>query len=141
MFISPAYAQAAGAAAPNPLMQLAPFILIIVVMYFLLIRPQQQQRKKHMEMVSAVRRGDTVVTQGGLVGKVTKVIDEREVMVEIADGVTVRVLKHTLSDVQSKTQPVDKTATDKGADKGKDGGAEKASAKADQGRDKPANED
>src|SRR5690606_18474679 len=66
MFISPAYAQAAGAAAPNPLLQLAPFILVFVFFYFLIIRPQQQARKKHMEMISNVRKGDVVVTSGGL---------------------------------------------------------------------------
>jgi len=105
MFISPAYAQAAGAAAPNPLMQMAPLIFIFVIFYFLLIRPQMNARKKHMEMVANVRKGDVVVTAGGIVGKVTRVLDGDEVMVELADNVTVKVLKSTLSDVRTKPQP------------------------------------
>ncbi|MBI1365634.1 MAG: preprotein translocase subunit YajC [Alphaproteobacteria bacterium] len=92
-------------AAPNPLIQLAPLVFIFVIFYFLLIRPQQQARKKHMEMVQNVRRGDTVVTAGGVVGKVTKVLEGDEVMVEIADNVVVKVLKATLTDVKSKSQP------------------------------------
>lgn len=105
MLITPAYAQAAGAAAPNPLIQLAPLIFIFVIFYFLLIRPQQQARKKHAEMVANVRRGDVVVTAGGIVGKVTKVLEGDEIMVELADNVTVKVLKATLNDVRSKSQP------------------------------------
>ena len=105
MWISPAYAQAAEAAAPNPLMQMAPLVFIFVIFYFLLIRPQMTARKKHMEMVSNVRRGDVVVTAGGIVGKVTKVLDGEEVMVELADNVTVKVVKSTLSDVRTKPEP------------------------------------
>lgn len=104
MLITPAYAQAAGAA-PNPLIQLAPLIFIFVIFYFLLIRPQQQARKKHAEMVANVRRGDVVVTAGGIIGKVTKVLEGDEIMVELADNVTVKVLKATLNDVRSKSQP------------------------------------
>ena len=104
MWISPAYAQA-DAAAPNPFFQLAPLIFIFVIFYFLLIRPQQQQRKKHMEMVSNVRRGDVVVTAGGIVGKVTKVLDDTEVMVELAENTTVKVVKATLTDVRTKPEP------------------------------------
>jgi len=105
MWISPAFAQGVDAAAPNPFVQLAPLIFIFVIFYFLLIRPQQQARKKHMEMVANVRRGDVVVTGGGLVGKVTKVVDDNEVMVELADGFSVKVVKATLSDVRTKPQP------------------------------------
>lgn len=109
MLISPAFAQAADpAAAPNPLISLAPMIFIFVIFYFLLIRPQQNARKKHQEMVSNVRRGDIVVTSGGIVGKVTKVLegdDADKVMVEIAENTSVKVVKATLSDVKSKTQP------------------------------------
>lgn len=105
MFFSPAYAQAADAAGSNPLMQMAPIVLIFVIFYFLLIRPQMTARKKHMEMVSNVRRGDTVVTAGGIIGKVTKVLESEEVMVELADNVTVKVVKSTLTDVRNKTQP------------------------------------
>ena len=103
MFISTAYAQAAEPAAGNPLISLAPMIFIFVIFYFLLIRPQQAARKKHMEMVANVRRGDEVVTAGGIVGKVTKVLDDSEVMVELADKVVVKVVKATLTDVRNKT--------------------------------------
>lgn len=102
MFISPAYAQAAGAAAPNPLLQLAPFILVFVFFYFLIIRPQNQARKKHQEMISNVKRGDVVVTSGGMIGKVTKVLEGDEIMVELADDVVVKVIKSTLTDIRSK---------------------------------------
>lgn len=105
MLISPAYAQAAEAAAPNPLMQLAPMVFIFVIFYFLLIRPQMTARKKHTEMVSNVRRGDVVVTAGGLVGKVTKVLESEEVMVELADNVVVKVVKSTLTDIRNKPEP------------------------------------
>lgn len=105
MFISTAYAQAAGVAAPNPLLQLAPFILVFVFFYFLIIRPQNQARKKHMEMISNVRKGDVVVTSGGMIGKITKVLDGDEIMVELADNVVVKVIKSTLTDVRSKPQP------------------------------------
>lgn len=105
MFISAAHAAAATPAAANPITSLAPLILIFVIFYFLLIRPQQQARKKHLEMVSAVKRGDVVVTAGGIIGKVTKVLDDSEVMVELADGVAVKVIKATLSDVRNKPTP------------------------------------
>lgn len=105
MWISPAYAQAADAAAPNPLVTLAPMIFIFVIFYFLILRPQMNARKKHMEMVSNVRRGDVVVTAGGIVGKVTKVLEGDEVMVELADNVSVKVVKSTISDVRTKPQP------------------------------------
>jgi preprotein translocase subunit YajC len=105
MWISPAYAQAADAAAPNVFIQMAPLVFIFVIFYFLLIRPQQQARKKHVEMVSNVRRGDVVVTAGGIVGKVSKVLEGEEVMIELADNVTVKVVKSTLSDVRTKPEP------------------------------------
>jgi len=105
MWISPAYAQAADGAAVNPLMNMAPLIFIFVIFYFLMIRPQMTARKKHTEMVSNVRRGDVVVTAGGIVGKVTKVLEGEEVMVELADGVAVKIVKSTLSDVRTKPQP------------------------------------
>jgi preprotein translocase subunit YajC len=81
---------------------LVPLVLLFGIFYFLLIRPQQQRVKMHQQMVDSVRRGDTVVTAGGLIGKVAKVKDDGEVMVEIADNVQVRVLKSTLSEVRSK---------------------------------------
>lgn len=104
MLVSPAFAQAAGAA-PNPIFQFVPLIAIFAIMYFLMIRPQQKKAKEHQAMINAVRRGDQVVTAGGLLGKVTKVKEDGELEVEIADGVKVRVLKGTLANVISKTEP------------------------------------
>lgn len=106
MFITEAYAQAGGAPAGGPdftfLLMIA---LMFAVMYFLIIRPQQKRQKEHQAMIGAVRRGDTVVTSGGIVGKVAKVIDDTEVDVDIAEGVRVRVIKATIADVRSKTEP------------------------------------
>ncbi|MYM54210.1 preprotein translocase subunit YajC [Thalassovita mangrovi] len=85
--------------------QFVPLILIFVIMYFLLIRPQQKKMKDHQAMVGALRRGDQVVTQGGLIGKVSKVKDDNEVEVELAEGVKVRVVKSTIAQVVSKTEP------------------------------------
>ena len=84
------------------LSSLIPLVLLFGIFYFLIIRPQQQRAKAHQAMVAAVKRGDTVVTAGGLIGKVSKVKDDGEVMVEIADNVQVRVLKSTLTEVRSK---------------------------------------
>lgn len=104
MFVSPAYAQAAGDA-PSLISTLIPFVLIFAIMWFLLIRPQQKKMKEHRAMVEALRRGDQVVTAGGLIGKVTKVKEDGEVEVELAEGVKVRVVKQTISAVTSKTEP------------------------------------
>jgi preprotein translocase subunit YajC len=107
MFITAAYAQAAtGAGGGNAqfLIQLAPFVAIMAVFYFLIIRPQQQRMKQHRELVASVKRNDTVVTSGGIVGKVTRVVEEQgkdpEVEVQIADNVRVRVVRSTLSEVR-----------------------------------------
>jgi preprotein translocase subunit YajC len=86
------------------LTQIAPFVLIVPIFYFLMIRPQQQRMKQHKEMLESVRRGDTVVTAGGVVGRVAKVKDDGELMVEIADNVQIRVVKSTLSEVRARTQ-------------------------------------
>jgi preprotein translocase subunit YajC len=101
MFITPAYAQGFGGGS-DMFVQFVPIILMFVIFYFLLLRPQQQKVKAHREMVSNVRRGDTVVTAGGIIGKVTKVRDEAEVEVEIAENTRVRVLKATISEVRAK---------------------------------------
>lgn len=85
--------------------QFIPLILIFGIMYFLLIRPQQKKAKEHQAMVAALRRGDQVVTQGGMIGKVIKVREDGEVEVEIADGVKVRVIQSTIATVVSKTEP------------------------------------
>ena len=107
MLITPAYAQAAaGGDANSMLMSLLPFALIFVIMYFLILRPQQKKVKDHAELVKNIRRGDTVVTSGGLVGKVTKVVDDDQIEVEIADGVRVRQLRQMISDVRAKGEPV-----------------------------------
>lgn len=103
MLITPAYAQTGGGAGDFTFF--IPLILMFVIMYFLIIRPQQQRVKKHKEMVENVRRGDSVVTGGGIIGKAVKV-NEQDVEVEVAQGVRVKVLKSTLSDVQAKGQPV-----------------------------------
>jgi preprotein translocase subunit YajC len=111
MFITPAYAQGSlfggGAGGDGGmLMSLLPFILIFVIMYFLILRPQQKRVKQHQEMVKNVRRGDTVVTNGGLIGKVTKVIDDDQIEIEIADDVRIRQLRSMLTDVRAKGEPV-----------------------------------
>ncbi len=110
--ITPAYAQAAGGDASGTLIQFLPFILIFVVMYFLMIRPQQRKAKEHREMLKAVRRGDVIVTAGGLVAKVSKVLeDQPEVEVEIADGVKVKLVRSMIADVRTRSEPV-KAAAD-----------------------------
>jgi len=107
MFISPAFAQAASPfGGDNMLVSLLPFILIFVIMYFLILRPQQKRAKQHSEMVKNVRRGDTVVTSGGLVGKITKVIDDDHIEVEVAEGVRVRQMRSMVADVRAKGEPV-----------------------------------
>ena len=106
MFISTAYAQAAGGAAGGSSMQaLLPLILIFVVFYFLLIRPQQKKMKQHREMLGAIRRGDKIVTGGGIIGTVSKVDSDNELTVEIAKDVKVKVNRELISAVLSKTEP------------------------------------
>ena len=105
MFVTPAYAQA-GAPSGDFLISLLPFVLIFVVLYFLILRPQQRRVKQQQEMIASLRRGDTVVTAGGLIGKISKVIDEREIQVEIAEGVRVRVARPMISEVRAKGEPV-----------------------------------
>jgi preprotein translocase subunit YajC len=108
--ITPAFAQAAPAAGGGDiLMQMLPFVLIFIIMYFLLIRPQQKRVKLHQEMVKNVRRGDTVVLNSGMIGKVTKVIDDSEAEVEIADGVKVKIIKSMIADVRNKAEPASAT--------------------------------
>jgi len=87
--------------------QFVPLILIFVIMYFLLIRPQQKKMKEHQALVAGLRRGDQVVTQGGMIGKVSKVKDDAEIEVEIAEGVKVRVVRQTITQVLSKTEPAE----------------------------------
>ena len=107
MFFTPAYAQTAGGGGGANLFELLmPFFLILIIMYFLVIRPQQKRMKDHQEMLGGLRRGDEIVTGGGLIGKISKVKEgDEEIEVEIAQGVKVRVLKATVSAVTSKTDP------------------------------------
>jgi preprotein translocase subunit YajC len=106
MFITPAYAQSAAPGAGDLVGMILPMILIMGVFYFLLIRPQQQKQKAHLETLSKVAKGDTVVTQGGFVGKVIKVIDDNELQVEIGENVRVRVLKGGIAEIRTKGEPV-----------------------------------
>ena len=104
--ITPAFAQGLGGGSGDVILQLVPFLLIFVIMYFLIIRPQQRRVKEHQELVKNVRRGDTVVTSGGIVGKVTKATDDPELEIEIADGVRVRLVRGMISEVRTKGEPV-----------------------------------
>ena len=112
MFITPAFAQGSpfGGDAGSLMTQLLPFVMIFVIMYFLILRPQQKRVKAHAEMIKNVRRGDTVVTSGGLVGTVTKVIDDEQIEVEIAEGIRVRQVRAMVSDVRAKGEPVKEEA-------------------------------
>ena len=106
MFITPACAQGAPAGGSDMLLQVAPFLLIFVIMYFLILRPQQKRVRDHQTLVAQLRRGDTVVTSGGLVGKITKVIDDNEVEMQIAEGIRVRQLRQMVTEVRAKGEPV-----------------------------------
>jgi preprotein translocase subunit YajC len=107
MFISEAWAQGAGAGGGSDfLVQLFPLVLIFIVFYFLLIRPQQSKVKAQREMLSGVKRGDRVVTGGGIIGLVTKVIGDNELQVEVAEGVRVRILKQTITDIITRGESV-----------------------------------
>ena len=105
MFVTPAFAQAAGAGPGSAIASFLPLVPIFVIMYFLLIRPQQKKQKQHRTMVEALRRGDQVLTQGGIMGKVSKIGEDGIVEVEIAEGVKVKVVKSTIAQVMSKTEP------------------------------------
>ena len=112
MFVTPAFAQSAPAAGGGDLLagqfgMIVPLVLMFVIFYFLLIRPQQKRAKQHQELIKNVRRGDIVVTTGGLVGKVTKAGDtDSEIEVEIAEGVRVKIVRGMLADVRAKGEPV-----------------------------------
>ena len=115
MLVTPAFAEAAQAPAAtgtggdfltSPLGTLLPFVLIFVIMYFLIIRPQRQKAQRHRDMVANLRRGDTVVTSGGLIGKVAKVVDENEMQIEIAEGVKVRAIRGMIAEVRARGEPV-----------------------------------
>jgi preprotein translocase subunit YajC len=118
MFISTAYAQGINGAPglSDMLIQFMPFVLIIGIMYLLVIRPQQQRLKTHQDMIANVRRGDVVVMAGGIIGKVVKVLEGDELLVEIADNVRVKVVKTMIADVRSKTEAVSGESKDRIAD-------------------------
>lgn len=121
MFISTAYAQAGGGGGGSDfLIQLMPLVLIFVIFWFLLIRPQQKKAKDHRAMVAALRRGDQVVTSGGIMGRVTKVIDDSTVQVEIAENVRVRCARGMITEVLSRGEPA-RGGAKKEDDKGGDG--------------------
>ena len=106
MFVTQAFAQGTNPLGSDSLLvTMLPFVLIFVIMYFLILRPQQKRVKEHAELVKNLRRGDTVVTSGGLVGKVTKVVDDEQVEIEVADGVRVRQMRQMVSAVRAKTEP------------------------------------
>ena len=108
MFVTPAFAQGAAAAqggAGDVLMSLVPFVFILVIMWVMIIRPQRQKVKAHEEMVKNIRRGDTVVTSGGLIARVSKVVSDTELEIEIADGVKARVVRSTVGEVRAKGEP------------------------------------
>lgn len=116
MWITPAFAQdAATGTAPalsggSLLTTLLPFLLIFVIMYFLLIRPQQKKAKAHQELIRAVRRGDTIITNGGIVGKVSKVVDDAEVEIEVAPNTRIRLIRGAIAEVRAKGEPVKEEA-------------------------------
>ncbi|MCC2111610.1 MAG: preprotein translocase subunit YajC [Hyphomicrobiales bacterium] len=107
MFVTPAFAQAAPGAGGGGdlLLTLMPFIAIFAIMYFLIIRPQRQKMKAHDEMVKALRRGDTIVTSGGLIGKIARVVDDNEIQVDLAESVRVRLLRTSILEVRTKGEP------------------------------------
>jgi preprotein translocase subunit YajC len=112
MLVTPAFAQGGSLlGGDNMLIQLLPFVLIFVIMYFLILRPQQKRTRDHQELIKNLRRGDTVITSGGLVGKVTKVVDDDQIEVEIADGVRVRQVRSMVSGVRAKGEPVSESGS------------------------------
>lgn len=108
MFITNAWAQGVGGGAggTDTLVQFLPFVLIFVIMYFIILRPQQRRMKQQQEMIANLRRGDTVVTTGGLIGKIAKVGDDNEIQVDIAENVRVRIVRQMIAEVRSKGEPV-----------------------------------
>lgn len=112
MLVSPAYAQAAGASAEGfNFMSLIPFVLIFVVMYFLLIRPQQKRARQQQEMLKGIHRGDKILTSGGIIGTVTKVVSDQELQVEISDGIQVRLMRPMVADVLSRSSSSSETSS------------------------------
>ena len=107
MFITPAFAQTGVGGTNDILMSMLPFILIFIIMYFLILRPQQKKVKMHQEMIGNLRRGDQVTLSGGLIGRITKVVDDTTIELEIAENVRVRAAKQFVSELRSKSEPAD----------------------------------
>ncbi|HTS92900.1 MAG TPA: preprotein translocase subunit YajC [Stellaceae bacterium] len=116
MWITPAYAQAAGGDLGGLMGMLPMLALMFAVMYFMMIRPQQQRAKQHKAMLAALRRGDRIVTAGGIIGTVAKVVNDNEVSVDIADNVRVRVVRSTITQVLAKPEPAAKAKETETAD-------------------------
>jgi preprotein translocase subunit YajC len=127
MLISPAYAQGTGLMDQSALIQFLPLVLIFIVFYFLLIRPEQKKQKEHRTMLDALRRGDRVVTGGGILGTVSKVVSPEEVEVDLAQNVRVRVLRSTITSVLSKPDPA--AAREAAREKDKEAAREKEPAR------------
>lgn len=121
MLVSPAFAQDGGGGLGG-IEPLIPLVLIFVVFYFLLIRPQQKKAKAHRQMIGDLRRGDRIVTAGGLVGQIHRVAGDSELLVEIADGVRVRVVRSTVAELRAKPEP--RRVRDEDADDADDDGSE-----------------
>lgn len=114
MFITPAFAQAAGSPGTGDFIgMILPLVMIMVVFWFLLIRPQQKRQKEHQQLIAKVARGDTIVTSGGLIGRVSKVVDERELLVEVGENVKVRVVRSAIAEVRAKGEPIKDDAAKK----------------------------
>lgn len=106
MFVSQAFAQGAGGTGGDLFAMIVPLILIMAVFWFLLIRPQQKKAKEHQELIQSIRRGDVVATAGGMIGKVARVVDDNEILLEVADNVRMRFQKQAISEVRAKGEPV-----------------------------------
>jgi len=119
MLVTPAYAQAAPGGGVDMITSFLPIILLIVIFWFFIFRPQQKRAKEHQTMLSNIRRGDTIVTSGGIVGKVTKAADDQDLEVEISQGVKTKVVRAMVADVRSKPEPVNDNATKAPAKKSK----------------------
>ena len=106
MFVSQAFAQGAGGTGGDLFAMIVPLILIMAVFWFLLIRPQQKKAKEHLELVQSIRRGDVVTTAGGMIGKVARVVDDNEILLEVADNVRMRFQKQAIAELRARGEPV-----------------------------------
>ena len=110
MFVTPAYAQGPAGGGMELFSSFVPIILLIAIFWFLIFRPQQKRMKEHKAMLAAVKRGDTIVTSGGIVGKVTKVVENEDIEIEVAQGVKVKVVRTMIADVRTKSEPLNDNA-------------------------------